>query len=101
MTDRTLLREEHETVLSVDPEKYIFCMGTSRTSGRPGIKSCRWQKCVPLSRDFTRFINYEEFTGPLAPLVYALYSGKLSRAFDNYCRTLKSYIEGSRDQGPE
>jgi hypothetical protein len=93
MTDRMLLRDEHEVVLSIDPDKFIFCMGTSRTRGRQGITSFRWQKCEPLAAGRTRFVNYEEFTGVLAPVVYALYAGKLRRAFEKYCRALKSYVE--------
>jgi uncharacterized protein YndB with AHSA1/START domain len=93
MTDRKLLKNEHEVILTVDTEGYRLCMGTSRTKGRPGIKSFRWQICMPVDGSTTRFINYEEFHGPLAPLVYFMYAGKLSVAFRNYCERLKEYAE--------
>jgi hypothetical protein len=93
MTDRKLLKNEHEVVLVVDSEAYRLCMGTSRTKGRPGIKSFRWQICRPLDGSTTRFINYEEFHGPLAPLVYFMYTKKLRAAFRNYCEILKEYAE--------
>ncbi len=93
MTDTQYLKNEHEVVLVLEPEKYTFCMGTSRTKGRPGIKSFRWQICEPLDNNNTHFINYEEFHGILSPLVYLLYRKKLKIAFDNYCRVLKQRVE--------
>lgn len=93
MTDRQLLVNEHETILAMEPDNYRFCMGTSRTRGRPGIRSFRWQICEPLDADRTRFINHEEFQGVLAPLVYLLYVQKLKAAFDRYCGVLKEYAE--------
>jgi len=93
MTDRKLLKNEHEVILAIDRGKFRFCMGTSRTKGRPGITSYRWQICKPLDENRIRFINYEEFHGPLAPLVYLMYSKKLSMAFRKYCETLKTYAE--------
>ena len=73
-------------------------MGTSRTRGRPGIRSFRWQICEPLDDGQTRFINHEEFRGLLAPLVYLLYTKKLKTAFDRYCGELKEYAE-ARERG--
>jgi uncharacterized protein YndB with AHSA1/START domain len=93
MTDRKLLKNEHEVVLALEPEKFCFCMGTSRTRGRPGITSFRWQICEPIEGGRTRFINYEEFHGALAPVVYLLYQRKLRLAFKKYCQTLKNYTE--------
>jgi uncharacterized protein YndB with AHSA1/START domain len=93
MTERQLLTNEHETILEIVPERYRFAMGTSRTRGRPGIKSYRWQICEPVSEEKTRFINFEQFEGPLAPLVYFLYARKLSRAFERFCRDLKQKAE--------
>ncbi len=95
MTDRLLLRNEHETILSIDTEALRFCMGTSRTRGRPGIKSFRWQICAPLEDGRTHFTNYEEFHGPFAPLVRLLYGKKLSLAFQKYCKTLKDHVEST------
>ncbi|MDH3817025.1 MAG: SRPBCC family protein, partial [Myxococcales bacterium] len=69
MTDTQLLEGEREVVLALDRERYHFCMGTSRTRGRPGIKSFRWQKCEPSPGGGTDFENYESFHGPLGPLV--------------------------------
>jgi uncharacterized protein YndB with AHSA1/START domain len=93
MTDRKLLKNEHEVVLTIDRRRYRLCMGTSRTKGRPGIKSFRWQICRPVDDRSTRFVNYEEFHGPFAPLVYFLYTKKLSAAFRKYCEGLKMYVE--------
>ena len=93
MSMREFLENEHETVLAIEPERFGLCMGTSRTRGRPGIKSFRWQICEPLEDGRTRFINYEEFRGPLAPLVYALYAKKLKTAFEAYCDALRSRVE--------
>ncbi len=96
MTDRLLLRDEHETILTVDSTKLRLCMGTSRTKGRPGIRSFRWQICVDLDGGRTHFTNYEEFHGPLAPLVRLMYGKKLKEAFQKYCLALKERAESSR-----
>jgi hypothetical protein len=93
MSPKKFLENEREVILSIEPERYRFCMGTSRKRGRPGIRSFRWQICEPIDGAATRFINYEEFHGPLAPLVYALYAGKLKAAFNAYCATLKARVE--------
>jgi len=92
MTATSLLRDEHEVILALDPERLLFAMGTSRTRGRPGITSERIQRCEPLG-DGTRFFNSEQFTGLLSPLVYLLYAGKLRRAFERYCADLKARAE--------
>lgn len=84
MTDRELLRDEHEVILAVDHDRHALCMGTSRTRGRPGIKSFRWQICEPLDATRTHFVNFEEFHGPLAPIVAWLYGRKLRAAFARY-----------------
>jgi hypothetical protein len=94
MTEKKLLRDEHEVFLAYEPAAYRVCWGTSRTKGRPGIKSYRWQICEPLGDDSTHFINYEEFHGLLAPLVNLLYRKKLQRAFEGYCESLKKRAEG-------
>jgi len=93
ITEEKLLRDEHEVILAVDRERFAFCMGTSRRRGRPGIRSQRWQICEPLEGDRTRFVNHESFEGPLAPLVYFLYAGKLRRAFRRYGQDLKRRVE--------
>jgi len=93
MTDQLLLENEHEVILAVDPDSFTLCMGTSRTRGRPGIRSFRWQICEMLNGGRTHFVNYEEFYGPLAPLVYLLYAKKLRVAFQKYCLRLKKYAE--------
>ena len=93
MTERQLLRNEHEAILAIDREQLRLCMGTSRTKGRPGIRSFRWQLCKPVGDSSTRFVNYEEFHGPLAPVVYFLYTKKLSVAFRKYCEELKVHAE--------
>jgi hypothetical protein len=67
-------------------------MGTSRTRGRPGIASERWQRCEPLGPAWTRFTNQESFRGPLAPLVYLIYAGRLRRAFRRYCTDLRDRV---------
>lgn len=92
MTDASLLRDEHEVILALDPQRLVFAMGTSRTRGRPGIASERIQRCEPLGTG-TRFFNSEQFTGPLSPLVYLLYARKLRRAFARYCADLKARAE--------
>ena len=103
MTEHDLLRDEHEVVLAVEEEptrgRYALCMGTSRTRGRPGIRSERWQICEPLDAGRTRFLNHETFTGLLAPLVRLLYAGKLRRAFRSYCLDLKARVEGTPPPG--
>jgi uncharacterized protein YndB with AHSA1/START domain len=73
MTDTQLLEAEREVVLALDRDKLHFCMGTSRTRGRPGIRSFRWQKCEPASNGGTHFVNYESFHGPLGPVVHLLF----------------------------
>ena len=93
MTERELLRDEHEVILALEPERFAFCMGTSRTRGRPGIKSFRWQICEPLDRERTHFVNFEQFHGPLAPIVHLLYRKKLRAAFERYCADLKARVE--------
>lgn len=93
MTERQLLTDEHETILALDTDNYRFCMGTSRTRGRPGIRSFRWQICEPIDEGRTRFINHEQFIGVIAPLVYFLYANKLRAAFNLYCGVLKEYAE--------
>jgi hypothetical protein len=93
MTEKQLLKDEHEVFLSYEPEQYKVCWGTSRTRGRPGIKSFRWQICEPRGEAHTRFINYEEFHGVLAPVVNFLYGKKLKRAFEVYCQALKKRAE--------
>lgn len=93
MTEKQLLKDEHEVFLSYEPEQYKVCWGTSRTRGRPGIKSFRWQICEPRDEGRTHFINYEEFHGVLAPVVNFLYGKKLKRAFEVYCQALKSRAE--------
>lgn len=93
MTDKELLTDEHEMILEIDRDSYRFCMGTSRTKGRPGIRSFRWQICEPLDDNRTRYINYEKYEGWLAPLVRLLYDGKLAIAFEQYCQDLKQRVE--------
>lgn len=93
MTEKQLLRDEKEVFLAYEPERYRVCWGTSRTKGRPGIKSYRWQICEPVNDKRTHFINYEEFHGILAPLVNLLYGKKLHRAFVGYCQDLKKRAE--------
>jgi uncharacterized protein YndB with AHSA1/START domain len=100
MTDRELLRGEREVILVVDPERRALCMGTSRTRGRPGITSERWQICEPSGSALTHFVNHESFRGPLAPLVYLLYSRKLRRAFQQYCRDLEARVLSLLDSPP-
>lgn len=93
MTEKQLLRNEHEVFLAYEPQNYRVCWGTSRTRGRPGIKSFRWQICEPRG-DGTHFVNYEEFHGILSRLVYLLYGKKLGRAFEGYCRDLQQRAGG-------
>jgi uncharacterized protein YndB with AHSA1/START domain len=94
MTETSLLRDEHEAILALEPARFAFCMGTSRTRGRPGIVSQRWQVCEPLDAGArTHFRNWEQFNGLISPLVWLLYAGKLSRAFERYCRDLKARAE--------
>jgi len=93
MTEKQLLKNEHEVFLAYEPDKFKVCWGTSRTKGRPGIKSFRWQICEPLDDRRTRFLNYEQFHGPLACLVYLLYGGKMRAAFAAYCQALKKRAE--------
>jgi len=92
MTDTQLLEGEREVVLALDRERYHFCMGTSRTRGRPGIKSFRWQKCEPSPGGGTDFENYESFHGPLGPLVYVLFRKRLKRTFEKYCVALEARV---------
>jgi len=94
MTERQLLRDEREVILAVDRVAWRLCMGTSRLRGRPGITSERWQVCEPLEGGRTLFKNWERFTGPLSPLVWVLYAGRLGRAFERYCADLKARVEG-------
>ena len=93
MTDSQMLKNEHEVVLEVNLDEYIFRMGTSRTRGRPGIVSNRCQVCRPIDEKRTEYINYEEFTGILSPLVYLLYFRKLQKAFERHNMALKSRAE--------
>lgn len=93
MTEKQLLKDEHEVFLAYEPEKYRVCWGTSRTKGRPGIKSFRWQICEPLGDGRTHFINYEEFHGILASLVHFLYGKKMARAFEVYCQEVRQRAE--------
>lgn len=96
MTDSELLVGEREVILTLDHVGHRMCMGTSRTRGRPGIKSYRWQICEPMDAKRTRFWNFESFEGPLAPIVSLLYREKLARAFDTYGRALKERVERTR-----
>lgn len=93
MTEKKLLKNEREVFLAYEPEHYKVCWGTSRTRGRRGIKSFRWQICEPIDDRRTHFVNYEEFHGILAPLVSFLYSKKLKTAFGGYCQALKKRAE--------
>ncbi len=93
MTDTSLLRGEREQILSIEPARYRFTMGTSRRHGRPGIRSCRVQECVPLGPNRCRLVNYEEFEGPLAPIVRLLYAKKLGVAFRKFCASVKARAE--------
>ena len=93
MTDSKLLKNEHEVVLEINPDNFTFRMGTSGTKGRPGIVSNHCQVCQPIDEKRVRFINYEEFRGILAPLVYLLYSSRLKKAFEKHNRALKSWAE--------
>ena len=92
MTETQLLEGEREVVLALDREKLHFCMGTSRSRGRPGIKSFRWQKCEPAPAGGTSFENYESFHGPLGPIVWLLFRKRLKRAFENYCVALEERV---------
>jgi hypothetical protein len=93
ITEKKLLPCEREVVLALEPERFAFCMGTSRRRGRPGIRSQRWQTCEPLPGGCTRFTNQESFEGPLSPLVYFLYGPKLRRAFRRYGEDLRRRVE--------
>ena len=92
MTDLQLLEGEREVVLALDRAELEFCMGTSRTRGRPGIRSFRWQKCEPGRDGGTQFVNYESFQGTLAPIVYLLYRKRLKKAFERYCDALEQRV---------
>ena len=92
MTPTQLLRGEREVVLALDREARAFCMGTSRTRGRPGVVSYRWQRCEPAPDGGTHFVNYEQFHGPLGPLVWLLYKGKLKEAFERYNEALEARV---------
>ena len=92
MTETELLEGEREVVLALDRERFHFCMGTSRTRGRPGIRSFRWQKCEPSPGGGTDFENHESFHGPLGPLVHLLFRKRLKRAFENYCVALEARV---------
>jgi uncharacterized protein YndB with AHSA1/START domain len=93
MTPTSLLKGEREVILALEPERYAFAMGTSRTRGRPGITSVRWQICEPRGPALTHFVNAEQFTGLISPLVYLLYAGKLKVAFERYGLDLKARAE--------
>ena len=93
MTEKKLLKNEHEVFLAYEPENYKLCFGSSRTRGRRGIKSFRWQICEPAGGNRTHLINYEEFHGILAPLVQFLYGKKLKAGFEKYCLALKQRAE--------
>ena len=93
MTEKQLLKNEHEVFLAYEPEKFKVCWGTSRTKGRPGIKSFRWQICQPVDDRRTRFTNYEQFHGPLSCIVHLLYARKMRAAFAVYCQALKKQAE--------
>ncbi len=93
MTDSRLLKNEHEVVLEVHPGEFVFRMGTSRIRGRSGIVSNRCQICKPVSDGCTKYINYEEFRGVLAPIVYLLYTRKLRTAFGKHNLALKVRAE--------
>ena len=99
MTDRELLHDEHEVILAVEPDRHAFCMGTSRTRGRPGIRSQRWQVCEDAGKGRTRLVNFEQFSGPLAPIVHLLYARKLGAAFERYCLDLKARVESVQSGG--
>jgi hypothetical protein len=92
MTETELLEGEREVVLALDRERFHFCMGTSRTRGRPGIRSFRWQKCEPSSGGGTDFENYESFHGPLGPVVHLLFRKRLKHAFESYCLALEARV---------
>jgi uncharacterized protein YndB with AHSA1/START domain len=92
MTESSLLRDEREVILALDRERLLFSMGTSRLRGRPGITSERVQRCEPRGAG-TWFRNAEQFTGPLAPLVYLLFARKLEAAFQRYGADLKARAE--------
>ena len=92
MTETQLLEGEREVVLALDRRRLHFCMGTSRTRGRPGIKSFRWQKCERAADGGTDFENYESFHGPLGPIVYFLFRKRLRRAFEKYCVALERRV---------
>jgi hypothetical protein len=93
MTPNEFLTDEHECILEINEYKYSFCMGTSRTKGRPGIRSYRWQICEVVSPDCTKYINHESYEGFLAPVVRLLYDKKLSAAFKSFCLDLKNHAE--------
>jgi uncharacterized protein YndB with AHSA1/START domain len=93
MTEKQLLKNEHEVFLAYEPEKFKVCWGTSRKRGRPGIKSFHWQECVPLDERRTRLVNYEQFYGPLSSVVNLLYGGKLRKAYDKYVQDVKKRAE--------
>jgi uncharacterized protein YndB with AHSA1/START domain len=92
MAETQLLEGEREVVLALDREKLHFCMGTSRSRGRPGIKSFRWQKCEPAPDGGTAFENYESFHGPLGPIVWLLFRKRLEHAFEKYCVALEERV---------
>jgi hypothetical protein len=96
MTESNLLASEREVILTVDHARRRLCLGTSRKHGRPFIQSFRWQICEPIDATRTRFMNFESFEGPLAPIVYMLYREKLGVAFNGFCRALKQHVEQGR-----
>lgn len=98
MTPKQLLKNEKEVVLEISPGTFTFRMGTSRQYGRPGIKSNRCQICEPIDSNRTRYINYEEFSGFLSPMVYWLYRKKMDRAFAKHNEDLKTYVENMFSQ---
>lgn len=97
ITDKQLLRGENTVVLEVDPAQRQLRIGTSTTRGRPGIASNHVQQCLIEADNRTRYINYQEFSGLLGPLVHLLYAGKMQAAFKRANRALKSHAEKMLD----
>ena len=96
MSDSKLLKNEREVVLEVNSDEFVFRMGTSRKRGRRGIVSNRCQICQPINDKRSKYINYEEFRGLLAPIIYLLYTRKLKKAFKKHNLALKTRAENQR-----
>lgn len=82
---------QREVINRVEPER-VLCWGLEL--GRPELLiTNRFQVLEPLGAHATRYVTYDQFSGWLVPVVFALYGEPMRAAFSEMALALAAHCE--------